>query len=238
MLPIGDSWSLRQKPNQSAVKDVLEQVRLSDDQTDRVVRSHPLAPRVVSTTIVSLAASLVPRASIVPDEVNRRLLVTGTEREQKIVAQIIEQIQQESPGVMPELRFYPLNKTTQTAAVALLQTIVPTARVLPADAGRLNIVATPDEHTRVSETLRMLEEGSEPLRRLWSFQRQRYGFQRKHDTLLSSTFADVTFLPTADGSKLMAWVTSAQGTKIRELLTKLETEQPFNDGRTLAVFII
>ncbi|MBL8818147.1 MAG: hypothetical protein JNL58_19120 [Planctomyces sp.] len=222
-----------------SVTDVLEQVKLSEDDAQRTVKSHPLQPRVSSTTIVTLAASLAPRASVAVDEANRRLLVTGTDRDHALIDQIIEQVQNDSAGILPELRFYPLQKATSTTAVALLQTIVPTARVtVQPEANRLNIVATPDEHQKVTETLQLLETGTEQTQKSLEFFSVGSIGAADTRTLLATTFTDVTFVATADGSKLMAWVTASQSARIQELLEKLTVERPFDSATSLKFYSI
>ncbi|MCA9009011.1 MAG: hypothetical protein KDB01_04655, partial [Planctomycetaceae bacterium] len=57
-------------------------------------------------------------------------------------------------------------------------------------------------------------------------------------TLLSSRFTDVTFVATAEGNKLMAWVSADQDERIRATLEQLATEQPFRANRTMELYSI
>jgi len=156
------------------VAAVLEQVQTAEIDAMRPLKAYPLQPRVTTATIVTLLATLVPKASVTPDEANRRILIAATEKEHALIEQVITQVQQEAVGVKPELKFYDVSSIGATDA----------------------------------------------------------------RTLLTATYTDVTFVVTADGTKLMAWVLVEQDLKIKATLEQLAKERPFENTRTLQLYSI
>jgi len=221
------------------VAGVLEQVQTTEGDSLRSLKSYPLQPKVTSTTIIALLTSLVPKASVTPDEANRRLLITATEKEHTLIDQVIAQIQKEAVGIRPELRFYPLKNVVGTTSLAVLQSIAPLATItFQPDANRYSIIATPDDHATIAATLEQLETGTADVQRNLQFYDVATLGATDVRTLLTSTYTDVTFVATADGDKLMAWVSTAQDERIRATLEQLATERPFESIRTMELYSI
>ncbi len=225
--------------DQADVATVLEQVRTSEAESVRSLKSYPLQPKTVSTTIISLLLPLVPKASAIPDEANRRLLITATEKEHELIAKVIEQVQKDAIGNQPELKFYPLTKVVGPASLAVLQSVAPLARItfLP-DGNRYSVLATRDDHLAIASTIEQLEMNAADTQRELKFYEVAAIGATDASGLLSTTFTDVTFVATAEGNKLMAWVSPAQHKRILATLEQLMTEKPFQSTRTMELYSI
>jgi type II secretory pathway component GspD/PulD (secretin) len=225
--------------DQARVTDVLTQVRTTDAESNRALKSYPLQPKTNSSTIVTLLASLVPRAAATIDDVNRRLLITATEDEHTLIDQVIQQVQKDAVGVQPELRFYPLTKVSGPTSLTILQSIAPQATItFQADANRYSVIATTNDHDAIAATLEKMETASQDLQRDLKFYDVGTIGGADTRTLLASTYTDVTFVANADGSKLMAWVSPMQDEKIQATLEQLLTERPFQANRTMELYSI
>ncbi len=225
--------------DQAKVAEVLEQVRTSEADAVRSLKSYPLQPKIVSTTIISLLLPLVPKASAIPDEANRRLLITATEKEHELIAKVIEQVEKDAVGNLPELKFYPLKKVVGPTSLAVLQSVAPLARItfLP-DGNRYSVLATRDDHTAIAATIEQLELNAAEIQRELTFYDVAAIGTADARVLLSTTFTDVTFVATAEGNKLMAWVSPAQDERIRATLEQLMAEKPFESNRTMELYSI
>lgn len=225
--------------DQAKVAEVLEQVRTTDADSVRSLKSYPLQPKVTSATIVTLLTSLVPKASATPDEVNRRLLITATEKEHSLIAQVIEQVSRDAVGTQPELKFYPLKKVVGPTSLAVLQSIAPLAKItfLP-EGNRFSVIATADDHAAFASTLEQMETNAADIQRDLKFYDVAAIGEADAKVLLTTTFADVTFVTTAEGNKLMAWVSPTQDERIRATLEQLTMEKPFETTRTMELYSI
>ena len=224
-----------------AIRALIEQLEKQTETADgeKTLKSYPLQPKTVSTTIISLLLPLVPKASTIPDEVNRRLLITATEKEHELIAKVIEQVQKDAIGNLPELKFYPLTKVVGPASLAVLQSVAPLARItfLP-DGNRYSVLATRDDHLAIASTIEQLEMNAADTQRELKFYEVAAIGAPDARVLLSTTFADVTFVATAEGNKLMAWVSPAQDKRILATLEQLMTEKPFQSTRTMELYSI
>ncbi len=225
--------------DQAKVAEVLEQVRTSEADASRMLKSYPLQPKIVSTTIISLLLPLVPKASAIPDEANRRLLITATEKEHELIAKVIEQVQKDAVGNRPELKFYTLKKVVGPTSLAVLQAVAPTARItfLP-DGNRYSVFATSDDHLAIASTIEQLETNAIDIHRELKFYDVAAIGATDARVLLATTFADVTFVATAEGNKLMAWVSPGQDERILATLEQLIAEKPFQTTRTMELYSI
>ena len=225
--------------DQAKVADVLNQARIPEAASLRSLKSYPLQPKITSATIITLLTTLAPRASVTPDEVNRRLLITATKDEHVLVDQVIQQVQNDAIGIQPELRFYPLKKVSGTTSLAILQSIAPLAKItFQADANRYSVIATGDDHVAIAAMLEQLETGSADIQRDLKFYDVSAIGATDARTLLVSTFTDVIFVATAEGNKLMAWVSPDQDARIRATLEQLATEHPFQTTRKMELYSI
>ena len=225
--------------DQAKVAEVLEQVRTADADAVRSLKSYPLQPKIVSTTIISLLLPLVPKASAIPDEANRRLLITATEKEHELIAKVIEQVEKDAVGNLPELKFYPLKKVVGPTSLAVLQSVAPLARItFLSDGNRYSVLATRDDHTAIAATIEQLELNAAEIQRELKFYDVGAIGTADARVLLSTTFTDVTFVATAEGNKLMAWVSPAQDERIRATLEQLMAEKPFESTRTMELYSI
>ena len=225
--------------DQVKVAEVLEQVQTAEGDSLRSLKSYPLQPKITSTTIISLLTALVPKASVTPDEVNRRLLITATEKEHTLIELVIQQVQMEAVGVQPQLKFYSLKKVSGTTSLVVLQSIAPLAKItFQPDGNRYSIIATADDHAAITATLEQLEAGAADIQRDLKFYDVASIGATDARTLLASTYADVTFVATAEGNKLMAWVSPDQDARIRATLEQLSMEHPFETTRTMELYSI
>lgn len=230
---------LATEADHAQIQKVLDQVQLPDTESVRSLKSYPLKPKTTSTTIVTLLASLAPRASVSADEVNRRLLITASEKEHGLITQVIEQVEKDAVGVQPELRFYPLVKVTGTTTLPVLQSIVPLAKITYlADGNRYSVIATVDDHKLFAATLEQLEANASEIQKTLKFYDVAAIGSADARTLLATTYPDITFVPTTEGNKLMAWVSAGQDEKVRATLEQLVAEKPFESRRRLELYSI
>ena len=225
--------------DQKKVTAVLEQVQTSEENSLRPLKSYPLQPKMTSATITTLLATLVPKAGVTADEPNRRLLIAATEKEHILIEQVIAQVQQEAVGIQPLLKFYPLTKLAGPTSLPVLQTIAPLAKITFQPEGkRFSIIATPDDHAAIASTLQQLEMNAADLQRSLKFYDVSSIGGADARALLTTTYTDVSFVATADGMKVMAWVSADQDQQILATLEQLTKEQPFESTRTMELYSI
>lgn len=225
--------------DQKKVTSVLEQVQTSEENSLRPLKSYPLQPKMTSATITTLLATLVPKAGVTADEPNRRLLIAATEKEHILIEQVIAQVQQEAVGIQPLLKFYPLTKLAGPTSLPVLQTIAPLAKITFQPEGkRFSIIATPDDHAAIASTLQQLEMNAADLQRSLKFYDVSSIGGADARALLTTTYTDVSFVATADGMKVMAWVSADQDQQILATLEQLTKEQPFKSTRTMELYSI
>ena len=187
-----------------------------------------------ASTVLSQA---VPTATITVGARADQLAIVANAADHEKLREVLEQLQRTK--VSRELKFYPLKKVPGPTSLTILQSIAPQATItFQADANRYSVIATTNDHEAIAATLEQMETNSGDIQRDLKFYDVGAIGGTDTRTLLASTFTDVTFVATAEGNKLMAWVSPAQDERIQATLEQLATEQPFRATRTMELYSI
>lgn len=112
----------------TAISRVLKQVDELPVQ-NRELKTYELGDTLESATVTTLLTSLAPRISVTEDPSGRKLFVVGTESDHAIVDRSLKQLS-ENTTARPELRFHPMDRSTDIPSVtALLTELVPDATI-------------------------------------------------------------------------------------------------------------
>lgn len=145
--------------DQETVKDVIQKLGAEVDLgTRQIVVYQPkhFDPSELTTLIEQLA----PRAVVSTDAQLRRVVVSASEAEQKVIKSLVDQLDQESAlEDKPLLQVYPLAEPVDATLVTILQNLLPNATVtLSPDSRRLTVVARVVDQAVVRK---MVEQWSE-----------------------------------------------------------------------------
>ena len=227
----------------ATVENALQQVAPYEPDTDPELKSYPIQPQVTLSTLTELLATVAPDAKITTDEASRRLLVIATVSDHAIVQSTIQQVEKDSGGELPELKFYPLKKADGSNAVAILQTVAPSASVSFEAAGkRLSVVATKADHVAVMATLAKLEESAPAAEKrtlkihdVTVTQRTRF-----EEVLagLQQELPGLQVITDAEPDELAVWATPSQQEAVAQILAQLQRDVPPEQKRRLIVYPI
>ncbi len=223
------------------VNDVLEQVRGDSTSSGPELKSYALKPKITAASVTSLLASLVPRATVTPDEASRRLLISASTSDHAIIAQVMEQVEMAGGGELPELRFYPLEKADGTTLVTILRAMVPTAQLThQPEARRLSAVAVNTDHLVIAKTIQQLEAASaESEKRVLKIYdvtaAQRTRFQ-SISSQLAAELPGMQVIVDAQPEELAIWATPSQQTVLSEVLAQLQRTIPAEQQAKLIVY--
>jgi len=227
----------------AVVENVLKQVALETVNEKPALKSYPLQAKVDSTTLTTLLATLVPKASVTTDAVNRRLLITATTKDHAIIAQVIEQVSKDAGGEVPELRFYPLKNTSGVSAQTILQAMFPSTQIsFEEQAKRLSVVADKSDHLKIAETLKKLEE-SAPAREPKTLKIYEVNTaERLRFTSLSAVLMEelpgMQVLADTQPGEMTIWAKPSQHEIISGIIKQLQREVPPDQKAKLIVYPI
>lgn len=226
-----------------AIDNVLKQVTTETKLEEPTLTSYPLQAKVDLTTVTTLLSGLVPKATVTPDATNRRLLITATAKDHAVVLQIIDQISQDAGGEVPELRFYPLEKTSGPSAIAILQAMYPRTQIsFEEQAARLSVVADKSDHEALTKTLKKLEL-STPVKQRNTIKiyevnvAQRLRFTNL-TTALTIELPGMQVLADSEPGEMTVWAKPDQHEIIAEIITQLQREVPPDQKAKLIVYPI
>jgi type II secretory pathway component GspD/PulD (secretin) len=231
------AWaSQRDQQRISESLEALQSQQANGGMTQMRVYSLKTADPSVLSTVIS---TLVPTARVSVNLTNQSLIVLAGSKDHETVQGLIQQVETNAVGMAPELKFYPLQKIDGNSSIAFLQTIAPLAKITyEAIHKRYSVIASPDDHAAIAATLEKLESTAPETQRDLKFYDVATLGATDANALLASEFANITFLPTTDGTRLMAWVSGAEDERIRATLTKVGTEKPFEASRMLEFYSI
>ncbi len=222
-----------------AIRALIEQLEKQTETAagEKTLKTYPVSS-TVSTTLVTLMTTAVPKAQVLSDTANQRLLVMATADEHAQVDLLLKSLSTaETNG--KQLKIHEADRIDSVSVTSLLTTLTPQATVTFDIANkRLLVVATEADQLKVAEVLEQVRTSeADAVRSLKFYEVATIGAADAR-VLLSATFADVTFAATAEGNKLMAWVSPAQDERIRAALEQLMTEKPFQSTRTMELYSI
>ena len=227
----------------ATVENVVQQVATDEPDGDPELKSYPVQPQVTFSTLTQLLATVAPDAKITSDEVSRRLLVVATARDHAIVQSTIQQVEKDSGGELPELKFYPLKKADGSNAVTILQTVSPSASIsFEAAARRLSVVATKADHAAVLATLAKLEESAPSTeKRTLKIHAVTVTQRTRFEELLAGLQEELPGLQVitdAEPDELAVWATPSEQESVEQILAQLQRDVPPEQKRRLIVYPI
>ncbi|MFP6765016.1 MAG: secretin N-terminal domain-containing protein, partial [Planctomycetaceae bacterium] len=227
----------------ATVENVLKQVVIEDADGEPTLKSYAIAPQVTLTSLTTLLTSLVPEAKITSDEPKRRLLIVASTRDHQVVQAAIEQVETDTGGELPELKFYPLTKSDGENAVSVLRTMAPDSLITYEKAAqRLSVVATRADHTAIAATLTKLEAAApESEKRMLKIYEVTVTQQSRFARLLNSLQTELPgmqLITDAEPDELTVWATPSQQETVEQILAQLEREIPPGQKRQLIVYPI
>ena len=227
----------------ATVENVVQQVATDEPDGDPELKSYPVQPQVTFSILTQLLATVAPDTKITSDEVSRRLLVVATARDHAIVQSTIQQVEKDSGGELPELKFYPLKKADGSNAVTILQTVSPSASIsFEAAARRLSVVATKADHAAVLATLAKLEESAPSTeKRTLKIHAVTVTQRTRFEELLAGLQEELPGLQVitdAEPDELAVWATPSEQESVEQILAQLQRDVPPEQKRRLIVYPI
>ena len=206
--------------DQEMVQKTLEELAASDSPENKAeVRFHTLK-EASSTEVISVLREIVPKADVKVDAKTGRLTVVAKPEDQEKVAAAIAKIEEASAD-KAELRFLPIKEELPADVMKLLATLAPKAQITADTANdRLMVIATPEDHQKIADTLAKVEEAGTTEEEL-----------RFHDLeeklpanvlkLLAEVAPKAQITEDTQNDRLMVWATAEDQEKIAATLAKV-----------------
>ncbi|MFN8705142.1 MAG: secretin N-terminal domain-containing protein, partial [Planctomyces sp.] len=218
---------------------VTEMRRTDADGTEASLQTYDIRS-LPYASLLAMVTRAVPEAQTVVTSDGFQLLAWASPDDQARIQNIVDQSRKglaENGKTLEILETGTLNITVATQA---LSAAFPQISFIRDPGGKALMAWLDAEQTeKVRTVLQQLNESTvlNETRELRFYEIHSLGGNDVR-TLLSATYPDTTFTPTADGVKLMAMVTVERDQQIQETLKKLSSEQPFQSGRTMKLYSI
>ena len=177
-----------------------------------------------SEAIGTLMQSILPRAFVIPQ--SNRIVVRGTEEEQKLAKSTIDQLKVASEKERL-LSFYDIESVMSEEMLTTLQSAVPSALITQLSAEkRLSVVASAEDQEVVSATLSQLKQLGNTSQRILKIYPASEQQKLRLEALVNSlpdSLADMQLLPNINSKEIAAWGTQDQQQSFEQLLSQLES---------------
>ncbi len=232
---------------QTTIKEAAEKLApLPTGERSRQFEVYRLT-RASPSTILSLLKSLLPNAKMAVEEGSRTLVVIAPATDQKVVKNLLEQLQPEKPGPdTPELRFYALKPHVLANAekiAAGVEKLSPRIQATPDPTNRrLMVVAPPADQERIKQFLEEYDKKTPEPEKSTLVVYPVTGTQRKRFqsvlTKVQAQLPGMQVLEDTGPGELAIWARPDQQKVVAELLEQLKTEASPSDKHTLMSYPI
>ncbi len=190
---------------------------------------------------LSMLQEMYPDTKLVLDEANSRLMVWTSPSEHAAIKASLEQIQAElPPDAKPQVEVYRLRATDAASAMAVLETLVPKARVTAgAEGDSLIATAVPADHEKIQAALEKLDTKAPPEDQPRYEVYPVYGATSSELTAtLQALVPGIRVTVDTSGRRLVIWATPEQHEQIKAALAKLGRGGASDTTPTVAVYTL
>jgi hypothetical protein len=228
--------------DQTSVSSLIEKIDVEPDgQNATSIQLYPIASQQ-QASIVTVLKQVVPEATVSWDEVNRRLVVIATIKQQEQAGHVIDQLAAETR--VPEkqtLRVYSFAPHLKPRVSALISNMSPEQPALQIiddkQQGELAILASDVQHSRLSELILQLKQEDQHRERL---DLQAYPIRNAAPDSLSSLMTDLfpqtKIVVDADARRLLVWATQDTHTSVRQAIQQLDVETTAQELEKLVTY--
>ena len=223
--------------DQEMIQKTLEELAASDlPENEPEVRFHALK-EASATEVISVLQGLVPKAQVTVDAKTGRLMVLAKPDDQEKVAETIAKMDEGSAS-KAELKFIDLQEALPPTVLTLLAELAPKAQITPdTENDRLMVMATPEDHAKIAETIAKVEEAGSTKPEL--------RFYPTEDELPAALLSILTTLapkaqitPDSSGKYLTVVASPADHELIKSTIEKATTTLPAEEKEKLVVYSV
>lgn len=227
---------VRARPDEHAIiRAAVEQMDVEAPAGQRLkLSSHPL-DEADFATVSNVLQTLLPQVSVVNDAKADALVAWASEADHETIRVAIERLQPQIPEAKrPEFKVYSTGKAYPSDIVQMLQTLLPTIRVV-ADQQRKGVAvwATREEHETIQQMLDSLALNGSDERRMVVYPHDQES-SANTVSLLQSIVPESRVLSDALTGSILAWATDEEQAKIAATLEQMEQQAP--SRRSLVIY--
>lgn len=209
-------------------------------QVDRSLKVYVFRHVSVST-MLDVMQSATPNAQIKPAGAPDRLLVIGSKHDQRLLAELVAQLDTPPRDEKLQWREYPLMEDAPAELSELLATAAPKARVrVDADRRTVAVTATDEDQQTIADTLLQLQKHRLPAedRRLQIYalnDAQQERFEQVQPTI--NEIAPAATVKWTSGSReVFVWASPERHVEIQRLLDSIGSAPPPKPTHTLKIY--
>ncbi|MEQ9379516.1 MAG: hypothetical protein RJP95_01540, partial [Pirellulales bacterium] len=184
-----------------------------------------------AATIVSVLQTIVPQAQLVVEATSNQIVAWARPEDHEKLSVAIEQVDVEaSPRQRLRLMAHPINDAESTSVVQVLQTLVPTMRLIPNPAANTLIaLGSEADQKLVEETIARMQPSDDPAEQ---YRVETYDLHRAdpnaYVNALTPIFPQGRFTADASGGRLIVWATADDHSAVASLIESMQ--HPFAEG--------
>ena len=191
-----------------------------------------------ATALMPTLQTLVPKMLLSVDPKTTRLIAWGTSTEHEKLKAALAKVGGGTPQTTPQVEVYRLIKTDPSAAITLLQTLLPAAKItMDATTRSIIAVATPTEQQTIKATLEQLEpSGADPHERQLRFIKLPEKVPANLLTVLQQLTPQAQVTIDTEGKRLMVIATAADHAAVQSGVTSVLESAPAVEKATLETY--
>lgn len=216
--------------DQARIKTALEELGISGDKTELVVRSY----EVEAAQAVTLAAALqqmLPKSQTIGNATLGTVVVRGSEQDLALADEVYRRWTGKDGLSGKIVHPFQLDRQAPASWLATVAKIVPKAELwLDADGRRLLMLGSTDDRqtleTMLPQLLTAIPETPQPQLNTYPLSEEQFARWQELQPTLAADLADAKIIsqPAADGrgAQLLVWATEKSQTRIQELLDQIQ----------------
>ncbi len=220
------------RPEQHAVmEELIAQVteEIAPEQQAKLI-AYPLE-FADAASIVSVLQTIVPRAQLVVESTSNQIVAWALPEDQTKLHDAIEQVDIDTPPRQRlRLMTHPMKKADRAAVVQVLQTLLPSMRLIQNTTANTIIALGPEPDQKlVAETIERMQPSDDPTAQY------RVEVYSLHDAnaqayvnALTPAFPQGSFTADVQGGRLIVWANAGDHATIAEAVERLQ--RPFDEG--------
>jgi type II secretory pathway component GspD/PulD (secretin) len=226
---------------QAAIESVLTQLRSGGSDNKPRLERHPIKQANRDDLLATLKL-IVPEAILRPDAQTNDLIAWATPAQQTTIRESIDKLGQRGTAAAErQIEVYTLKKADPNAALALLQKMLPEAR-LAIDSSTRSIVALAglDDQRAIRATIDQLDAQRGEAATLKTYHLTA-DERRRLQALLDALTAELPgmrLVPDSQSSDLMVWATPAQQERVQALVDQVAEDSAEGEALEMATYRI
>ena len=193
-----------------------------------------------ATSALKILTQRIPNVTFIPSADGTKLMAWANLDDHKKIKIIVDDLEESNrPNFNKVVKTFEVIGATVADMRTVLDALIPKATfTLSSEPNKIIVTATEEEHVSIKKILDRIKLDKDRSKRTIVSYDVEYTGASSAQAALSDTVKNVTFIPSTDGTKLMAWATAIQHKEIKGIVEKLEASNRKDEDRIIKTYMV